>query len=107
MFLTIKMFVVSLINHQNVITLHSQIYNVFVKPNDQSDASISFGMARKRRQKANVFVKPNDQSDASISFGMARKRRQKANVFVKPEEQSEVCSDSALASSELCSPELR
>ena len=81
MFLTIKMFVVSLINHQNVITLHSQIYN--------------------------VFVKPNDQSDACISFGMARKRRQKANVFVKPEEQSEVCSDSALASSELCSPELR
>ena len=81
MFLTIKMFVVSLINHQNVITLHSQIYN--------------------------VFVKPNDQSDACISFGMARRRRQKANVFVKPEEQSEVCSDSALASSELCSPELR
>ena len=75
------MFVVSLINRQNVITLHSQIYN--------------------------VFVKPNDQSDACISFGMARKRRQKANVFVKPEEQSEVCSDSALASSELCSPELR
>ena len=29
----------------------------------------------------NFFVKPNDQSDACISFGMARKRRLKANLF--------------------------
>ena len=30
----------------------------------------------------------------------------KDNVFVKPNEQSETCFDSAMASSELCSPEL-
>ena len=27
----------------------------------------------------NVFVKPNDQSEASFSFGMARKGRMKSN----------------------------
>jgi hypothetical protein len=34
----------------------------------------------------NVFVKPDDQNDACIGFGMARKGRMKSNVFVKPKE---------------------
>ena len=46
--------------------------NVLVKPNDQSQTCLSFGMARKRRMKSNVFVKPNDQSQTCLSFGMAR-----------------------------------
>ena len=40
--------------------------------------------APRTRKIANVFVKPDDQSDACISFGMARKGRMKSNVGCKP-----------------------
>jgi len=54
--------------------------NVFVKPNDQSQTSLGFGMTKKRRMKFNVFIKPSEQSYACISFGMTKKRRMKSNV---------------------------
>ena len=53
--------------------------NVFVKPDEQSQACLSFAMARKRAMKWNVFVKPDEQSQACLSFAMARKRAMKWN----------------------------
>ncbi len=67
--------------------------NVFVKSDDQSQTSLSFGMARKGGMKSNVFVKPTAQNHACMSFGMARKGGMKSNAFVKPYEQGKfVCS---------------
>ena len=48
-------------------------WNVFVKPNEQSEVCFDFAMARKRRMKSNVFVKPNEQSEVYFDFVMARK----------------------------------
>jgi hypothetical protein len=48
-------------------------------------------------RKTNVFVKPNEQSEACFYSAMARKGAIPVNVFVKPNEQSEACSDSAMA----------
>ena len=42
--------------------------NVFVKPDEQSQARLGYAMARKRRLKSNVFVKPDGQSQARLSF---------------------------------------
>ena len=63
--------------------------NVFVKPDDQSQTCLRFGMARKGQMKSNVFVKPDDQSQTCLRFGMARKGRMKSNVFVKSNDQSQ------------------
>ena len=54
--------------------------NVFVKPDEQSQACLSSAMARKRAMKWNVFVKPDEQSQACLSFAMARKRAMKWNT---------------------------
>ena len=35
----------------------------------------------------NIFVKPNDQSQACLSFGMARKCRMKCNINIVKREQ--------------------
>ena len=37
-----------------------------------------------------IFVKPDEQSQACLSFAMARKGAMKWNVFVKPDEQSKL-----------------
>ena len=55
--------------------------NVFVKPNEQSQACLSFAMARKGAMIWNVFVKPDEQSQACLSFAMARKGAMKWNRF--------------------------
>ena len=47
--------------------------NDFVKPNEQSQACLSYAMARNRTFK-NDFVKPNEQSQARLSYAMARNR---------------------------------
>ena len=57
--------------------------NVFVKPNEQSQACLSFAMARKRAMKWNLFVKPDEQSQACLSFAMTRKGAMKWNVFLE------------------------
>ncbi|MGN1236697.1 MAG: hypothetical protein ACI4TS_04565, partial [Bacteroidaceae bacterium] len=52
------------------------------KPNEQSQACLSYAMARKRDYK-NVFVKPNEQSQACLGYAMARKRNYK-NTKTRP-----------------------
>ena len=44
-------------------------WNVFVKTDGQSQACLSFAMARKGAMKWNVFDKPDEQSQACLSFG--------------------------------------
>ena len=57
------------------------LVSVFVKPDDQSQTCLSYGMARKGAQNVSVFVKPDDQSQTCLSYGMARKGALKMNVF--------------------------
>ena len=53
--------------------------NVFDKPDEQSQACLSFAMARKGAMKWNVFDKPDEQSQACLSSAMARKGAMKMN----------------------------
>ena len=39
-------------------------------------------MAKKSRMESNAFAKPDDQIDACISFGMAKKGRMKSSAFL-------------------------
>ena len=48
--------------------------NVFDKPDEQSQDSLSYAMAKKRLSKTNVFAKPDEQSQDSLSYAMAKKR---------------------------------
>ena len=48
--------------------------NVFVKPDGQSQARLSYAMAKKRLSKTNVFIKPDGQSHVRLSYAMAKKR---------------------------------
>ena len=45
----------------------------------RNKACFSSAMARKGAMKWNVFVKPDEQSQACLSFAMARKRAMKWN----------------------------
>ena len=53
--------------------------NVFDKPDEQSQDSLSYAMAKKRLSKTNVFAKPDEQSQDSLSYAMAKKRLSKTN----------------------------
>ena len=48
--------------------------NVFDKPDEQSQDSLSYAMAKKRLCNTNVFAKPDEQSQDSLSYAMAKKR---------------------------------
>ena len=48
--------------------------NVFDKPDEQSQDSLGYAMAKKRLSKTNVFAKPDEQSQDSLSYAMAKKR---------------------------------
>ena len=48
--------------------------NVFDKPDEQSQDSLGYAMAKKRLSKTNVFAKPDEQS-----YAMAKKRLSKTN----------------------------
>ena len=54
--------------------------NVFVKPNEQSEACFYSAMARKGAFPVNVFVKPNEQNEACFYSAMARKGAIPVNV---------------------------
>ena len=53
--------------------------NVFDKPDEQSQDSLSYAMAKKRLCNTNVFAKPDEQSQDSLSYAMAKKRLSKTN----------------------------
>ena len=53
--------------------------NVFDKPDEQSQDSLSYAMAKKRLCNTNVFDKPDEQSQDSLSYAMAKKRLSKTN----------------------------
>ena len=53
--------------------------NVFDKPDEQSQDSLGYAMAKKRLSKTNVFDKPDEQSQDSLSYAMAKKRLSKTN----------------------------
>ena len=53
--------------------------NVFDKPDEQSQDSLGYAMAKKRLSKTNVFAKPDEQSQDSLSYAMAKKRLSKTN----------------------------
>ena len=63
--------------------------NVFDMPDEQSQACLSYAMAKKRLSKTNVFAKPDGQSQARLGYAMAKKRLCNTNVFAKPDEQSQ------------------
>jgi hypothetical protein len=46
---------------------------------------------KKMNKYMNVFVKPDDQSDACISYGMARKGGMKSNP-IAPSKRQNICS---------------
>ena len=48
--------------------------NVFDKPDEQSQDSLGYAMAKKRLSKTNVFDKPDEQSQDSLSYAMEKKR---------------------------------
>ena len=48
--------------------------NVFDKPDEQSQDSLSYAIAKKRLCNTNVFDKPDEQSQDSLSYAMAKKR---------------------------------
>ena len=48
--------------------------NVFDKPDEQSQDSLGYAMAKKRLCNTNVFDKPDEQSQDSLSYAMAKKR---------------------------------
>ena len=53
--------------------------NVFDKPDEQSQDSLSYAMAKKRLCNTNVFDKPDEQSQDRLSYAMAKKRLSKTN----------------------------
>ena len=53
--------------------------NVFDKPDEQSQDSLGYAMAKKRLCNTNVFAKPDEQSQDSLSYAMAKKRLSKTN----------------------------
>ena len=53
--------------------------NVFDKPDEQSQDSLSYAMAKKHLCNTNVFDKPDEQSQDSLSYDMAKKRLSKTN----------------------------
>ena len=48
--------------------------NVFDKPDEQSQDSLSYAMAKKSLCNTNVFAKPDEQSQDSLGYAMAKKR---------------------------------
>ena len=70
--------------------------NVFDKPDEQSQDSLGYAMAKKRLSKTNVFAKPDEQS-----YAMAKKRLCNTNVFAKPDEQSQDSLSYAMAKKRL------
>ena len=76
---------------QGECTSRSLIYmkqqrNVFVKPNDQSDACISFGMARKRLYLYERFHTAESRGQACLDYAEARKRSDEIQDFEKHDE---------------------